>query len=126
MRTLLLVCAGGAFGAGTRHLINTWFLARGWSGFPWSTFFINVTGSMLMGILVGALASRTAPSPELRAFLATGILGGYTTFSAFSLDAWLLIERNHATEALLYVLGSVLISIVALIAGLFAVKAVLP
>ena len=126
MRMLLLVCAGGAFGAGTRHLINTWFLTRGWSGFPWSTFVINVTGSLLMGILVGLLASRVTPSPELRAFLATGILGGYTTFSAFSLDAWLLIERNHALEAAFYVLGSVLLSIAALIAGLYAVKAVMP
>ena len=125
MRMLLLVCAGGAIGAGTRHVVGGWFLARGWSGFPWATFLINITGSALMGVLVGLLAARAAPSPELRAFLATGILGGYTTFSAFSLDAWQLVERNQPVEAALYVLGSVAMSIAALIAGLFAARVVL-
>ena len=124
MRMLLLVAVGGAIGAGTRHLIASWFMANGWHGFPWATFVINVTGSMLMGVLIGVLAVKTAPSPELRAFFATGILGGYTTFSAFSLDAWLLMERNEMTAAALYVGGSVLLSILALVAGLHAVKLV--
>lgn len=125
MRTLLLVCLGGAIGAGTRYLASAWVLARGWSGFPWATFAINITGSALMGVLVGVLATRVNPSPELRAFLATGILGGYTTFSAFSLDAWQLFERNQILEAALYVLGSVSLSIAALIAGLYAVRMVM-
>ena len=125
MQMLLLVCAGGAIGAGTRHLINLWFVARGLVAFPWSTFAINVTGSALMGLTIGLLTARATPSPELRAFLATGILGGYTTFSAFSLDAWMLIERNQPVAAGAYVLGSVVLSIAALIASLSAVRMVL-
>ena len=125
MRMLLLVCAGGALGAGTRHLVNLWFVARGLTGLPWSTFAINVTGSALMGVTIGALTARANPSPEVRAFLATGILGGYTTFSAFSLDAWQLMERNQMMAAAAYVLGSVVLSSVALIGGLAVAKAVL-
>ena len=125
MRMLMLVCAGGAIGAGSRHLIHLWFLARGQIGFPWSTFAINVTGSALMGIAIGLIRARANPSPELRAFFATGILGGYTTFSAFSLDAWQLIERHQMLAACGYILGSVVLSIMALIAGLAATKLVL-
>jgi fluoride exporter len=125
MRMLLLVCVGGALGAGIRHLVNLWFAGRGLIAFPWSTFTINVTGSALMGIAFGLIMARANPSPELRAFFATGILGGYTTFSAFSLDAWQLIERNQPMAALGYVAGSVGLSIVALIAGLAAVRMVL-
>ena len=122
MHMLMLVCAGGAIGAGTRHMINLWFIARGLAGFPWATFAINVTGSLLMGLAIGLIAARANPSPELRAFIATGILGGYTTFSAFSLDVWQLLERNQLTAACGYVLGSVVLSILALTAGLAAAK----
>ena len=125
MRMLMLVCAGGALGAGTRYLVSLWFVARGLTSFPWSTLVINVTGSALMGLTIGLLTVRANPSPELRAFLATGILGGYTTFSAFSLDAWMLIERNQMMAAGAYVVGSVVLSLVALIATLAAVRMVL-
>jgi fluoride exporter len=125
MRLLMLVCAGGALGAGTRHLIGLWFAAKGLTAFPWATFAINVSGSMLMGVTIGLLTARGAASPELRALLATGILGGYTTFSAFSLDAWQLIERDQVWAAGCYILGSVALSIAALIAGLATVKLVM-
>lgn len=118
MKLLALACAGGALGAGVRHLINGAFLARGLAEFPWSTVLINVTGSLLMGLLVGILQAKAGLAPELRTFLATGVLGGYTTFSAFSLDVVVLIERNQPLAAMAYAGGSVLLSIAALVAGL--------
>lgn len=118
MKLLALACAGGALGAGVRHLINTAFMARGLAEFPWSTFMINVTGSLLMGLLVGLFQAKAVAAPELRTFLATGVLGGYTTFSAFSLDVVVLIERNQPLAAMAYAGGSVLLSIAALVAGL--------
>ena len=125
MRLLMLVCLGGAIGAGTRHMIGVWFFARGLTAFPWATLLINVTGSALMGVAIGLLATRTIPSPELRAFIATGILGGYTTFSTFSLDAWQLIERDQMLAAGAYMLGSVAVSLLALVAGLATVRLVM-
>ena len=118
MRLLALACAGGALGAGTRFLLSEWFMARGLAGFPWATFAINITGSTLMGLLVGLLAVRPDAPPELRVFLATGILGGYTTFSAYSLEAWQLAERGQLAAAGAYVVGSVVLSIAGLGLGL--------
>lgn len=122
MRMLLLASTGGAIGAGFRYLVTQWFAAQGWTSYPLATLLINVTGSGLMGIVVGLMMARTDLPPELRIFLATGILGGYTTFSAFSLEVWQLFERGEAAMAIAYIAGSVLLSLVALIAGLFAVK----
>ena len=125
MRLVLLACAGGAIGAGVRFMIAEWFAERGWATFPWSTFLINITGSTLMGLVVGILASRAVAAPELRVFIATGVLGGYTTFSAYSLDAWLLGERGHWGAAALYVVGSVVLSIAGLGAGLYLARSVI-
>lgn len=118
MRMLLLATVGGAIGAGARHVVNVGF--GRWFGpqFPWSTLFVNIAGSLVMGMLIEALALRFAGSIELRTFLATGILGGFTTFSAFSLDAYLLMTRGDTALAALYVAGSVLLSIAGLFAGL--------
>lgn len=118
MRLLALACLGGALGAGLRHWINTAFLARGLVDFPWSTFVINVTGSFLMGVLVAVLHAKAIASPELRTFLATGILGGYTTFSAYSLDVVTLIERNEHWAAAAYAGGSVVLSVAGLALGI--------
>ncbi|MGI9475987.1 MAG: fluoride efflux transporter CrcB [Hyphomicrobiaceae bacterium] len=118
MRLLLLACAGGAIGAGLRHLVNTGAVRLLGIGLPWGTVFVNVVGSFLMGFLVEALALRFDGSPELRVFLATGILGGLTTFSAFSLDFAVLLQRGDHLAAALYLAGSVVISILALFAGL--------
>ncbi|MFM1815844.1 MAG: hypothetical protein RLZ98_2539 [Pseudomonadota bacterium] len=114
MRLLLLACAGGAIGAGLRFLVNTWFAARGLSAFPWATITVNVVGSALMGIMMGLLLTRFAGSPELRTFVATGILGGLTTFSAFSLDTVELWSNRPPADAILYVVASVVLSIGAL------------
>lgn len=122
MRLLLLACAGGAIGAGARYAIAQWFAARGWADFPWATLSINVTGSFLMGLTAGLLMARTHLPLELRVFIATGILGGYTTFSAFSLEAWMLAERGQMLNAGLYVVGSVALSIAGLGLGLIIAK----
>jgi CrcB protein len=87
-------------------------------GFPWWTFFVNVSGCFLMGVVIESLALKFQGSVELRTFLATGILGGYTTFSAFSLDFASLIQRHEQAQAALYLLGSVMFSILALYAGM--------
>ena len=118
MPLLLLACAGGAIGAGMRHLVNTGVVRLLGIGMPWGTVFVNVAGSFLMGLLVEALAVRFNSSPELRVFLATGILGGLTTFSAFSLDFATLLQRGDHLAAALYLIGSVSLAILALFAGL--------
>lgn len=125
MKLLALACLGGALGAGFRHLVNTAFLARGLDEFPWATLVVNVTGSLLMGLLVGVFQVKAVASPELRIFLATGILGGYTTFSAYSLDVVALAERNQILAATAYAGGSVILSIAGLLAGLVLARAVL-
>ncbi len=125
MRLLLLATMGGALGAGARHLVNVGF-AR-WLGpsFPWSTVFINIFGSLLMGLVLETLVLRCNGSVDLRIFLATGILGGFTTFSAFSMDAVTLIQRGDMASAALYIGGSVMFSILGLYAGLSIARAVL-
>jgi CrcB protein len=123
MKLLLLACAGGAIGAGLRFGVTQWFAARGWTELHWATFSINVSGSFLMGLLAAVLMSRTHHlAAEMRVFLATGILGGYTTFSAFSLEAWMLAERGQIVTAGLYVAGSVFLSIAGLGLGLITAK----
>ncbi len=125
MRLLLLATVGGAIGAGARHLVNVGFARLFGTDFPWSTLVINIVGSLLMGVVVTAVALRFDGSPELRTFLATGILGGFTTFSAFSLDAHMLMSRSDTAAALLYVAASVLLSILGLYVGLLFTRQVL-
>lgn len=124
--TLLLVALGGALGA-TLRVLSTALAARllG-AGFPWGTLFVNVVGGLAMGVAAGLLLERAgASSPRLAPFLITGVLGGFTTFSAYSLDALTLLERGRASAALAYAGGSVALSILALWIGLSAVRAVL-
>ncbi len=118
MRLLLLAVAGGALGSGARFLVNAG--AAKWLGmaFPWATMIVNISGSFAMGLLVEYVMLRHNGSPELRTFLATGILGGFTTFSAFSLDAATLSDRGDFALAALYVIVSVAVSIAALYAGI--------
>ncbi len=118
MKLLLLASAGGAIGAGARHLVNVGTARILGTAFPWATLTVNIVGSFLMGLLIEYLLSRATGTDAMRTFLATGILGGFTTFSAFSLDVVLLIGRKDEGFAALYVLGSVGISILMLYAGL--------
>jgi CrcB protein len=119
----LLVAIGGAAGASLRHLANMLALRIVGAGFPWGTFFVNVAGSLIMGLLVGWLARRSGGSSnELRLLIATGFLGGFTTFSAFSLDAVTLWERGAQLPAFLYVVTSVVVALSALFAGLWLTR----
>ncbi len=118
----LLVFVGGGLGASLRHTINMAAARAFGTNFPYGTFVINITGSLVMGLVAGYLAFKGEASQPWRLFVMTGILGGYTTFSAFSLDAVLLYERGELGLALLYVIGSVVLSILGLVAGLALVR----
>ncbi len=125
MRLLLLTALGGALGAGLRHIVNVTGLRWLGPAFPWWTLAVNVTGSLAMGVLAALLVQRAGDSESLRTFLATGILGGYTTFSAFSLDFAVLIERGETGAALLYAGGSVALSLGAVFLGLWLGRALI-
>jgi CrcB protein len=119
----VIVFIGGGLGAALRHGINLLSARLFGTAFPWHTLIENVTGSLLMGLLAAYFAFKADPSSQhWRLFLTTGILGGYTTFSAFSLDAALLYERSEAGLAAVYVLASVVVSITGLFAGLALVR----
>ncbi|MEQ8327058.1 MAG: fluoride efflux transporter CrcB [Parvibaculum sp.] len=126
MNTLLAVAAGGAIGAGARHLFNLQMLRLFGPNFPWGTFGVNVIGSLLMGLAVGLFALKLDLSPEARSFVTTGVLGGFTTFSAFSLDAMNMIERGDTGLALAYMGGSVALGLAALFAGLLLMRMMFP
>ena len=123
MTHILLVAAGGAVGSVLRYLVGLWTLRSFGPAFPWGTLTVNVTGSFLIGVLAEAIARKFGASVEMRVFLITGILGGYTTFSAFSLDAMTLLERGEPVTALIYVASSVLLSALAVFAGLALMRA---
>ncbi len=125
MKMLLLASAGGALGAGTRHLVNLGMGRLLGTAFPWGTLTVNILGSLLMGVLVELLVLRFGGSPTMRTLLGTGFLGGFTTFSAFSLDVLVLLERRETGLALVYVVGSVLVGFAALYAGVVLVRTVL-
>ena len=118
----VIVFLGGGIGAALRHGINILAARTLGTGFPHGTLIINVTGSLIMGLVAAWFAFKGDASQHWRLFLMTGILGGYTTFSAFSLDAALLYERGELGLAAAYVLGSVVLSIAGLFAGLALVR----
>jgi fluoride exporter len=126
MRLLLLAMSGGALGAGARYLVNVACTRCLSPNFPWATLIVNVVGSLLMGLVVELVARRFAGSVELRTFVATGVLGGFTTFSAFSLDAVSLMSRGDSALTLLYLLGSVVLSILGLYLGLGLARTLFP
>ena len=118
----LIVFLGGGLGAALRHGVNLAAARLLGAAFPYATLIENVTGSLVMGLLAGYFAFKGGAPQHWRLFLTTGILGGYTTFSAFSLDAMLLYERGELGLAALYVLLSVVLSIGGLFAGLALVR----
>ena len=116
MTRFLIVAAGGALGAVARYGIGRLLPAGGW---PWATLTVNGVGGLLMGLLAGWLAFRGGAQGEsIRLFAAVGVLGGFTTFSAFSLETALMIERRQLAMAGGYVLASVALSVLALFIGL--------
>ncbi|MBW8841386.1 MAG: fluoride efflux transporter CrcB [Sphingomonadales bacterium] len=115
--------AGGALGSAARYLVGK--LTLGWLGpdYPWGTLAVNLIGGFLMGLLAGMLA-RSGGSEHTRLLLGVGVLGGFTTFSAFSLDTAMMIERGLWSVAIGYALVSVIASVIAVFGGLFIVRAV--
>ncbi|NWG53402.1 MAG: fluoride efflux transporter CrcB [Hydrogenophilaceae bacterium] len=119
MQSLLLVAAGGAVGAMARYGAGALAVRLGLAGFPWSTLAVNLLGGFAMGLLAGWLAEG---SPALRLLLGVGVLGGFTTFSAFSIDVVRLMEANELMPALAYVLASVIGAIGACWLGLILAR----
>jgi len=115
------VALGGAIGSVARYFMST-IQNPVWTGFPYAIFIVNVSGGFLMGALTELMALKFNVSLEARAFLTTGILGGYTTFSTFSLESAVLIQRGAYVTATSYVVGSAVFSIVALFCGLWIVR----
>jgi fluoride exporter len=123
-----IVFLGAGIGGALRHGFNLAAVRLFGFGFPYGTLIVNVLGSLLMGLLAGYFAFRTGIPQHMRLFLTTGVLGGFTTFSAFSLDAALLMERHAYWSAAAYMAGSVVLSLLALFAGLslFRTGAIFP
>ncbi|RZS89306.1 camphor resistance protein CrcB [Phyllobacterium myrsinacearum] len=124
MNAILLVASGGAIGSVARYLVGVLMTRIFGVAFPWGTLTVNVAGGLLMGLFIELLARRFNGSTELRLFVAVGIMGGFTTFSSFSLDVVLLWNRGEAFFTLIYVLASVILSIGALFFGLWLARAV--
>lgn len=123
MNGLFPVMIGGALGAGGRHLLGHAMLARLGPGFPWWTLTANITGSFAMGLLIGWLA-RSGGYEAARLFLAVGLLGGFTTFSSFSMEFWMLFERGQTGQAATYVAASVAGALLACGVGLLIMRQV--
>ena len=117
-----LVFLGGGIGAALRHAVNRGALAMFGPLFPFGTFIVNVAGGLLMGMLAELFLAKGGASQELKLFLTTGILGGFTTFSAFSLDAAVMWQRGDYAALSAYVVGSVTLSIGALFLGMIAAR----
>jgi CrcB protein len=124
VKAYLLVFLGAGIGGALRHGVNVGCARLCGMGFPWGTLMVNVVGSFLMGVIAAWLAFKAGEgwSQPLRLFLTTGILGGFTTFSAFSLDTVLIWERGQVGLAATYVAASVVLSIAGLIAGLALIR----
>ncbi len=122
MKTMLLVAAGGALGSVARFLVGRASLHLWGPDFPWGTLIVNVIGSCMIGIMAGLLAYFVSWTQDVRNFIVIGILGGFTTFSSFSLDAFTLYERGAYGPAFLYVTASFGLSLLALAGGLFFIR----
>lgn len=125
MQVVIAIASGGAAGALLRHYLNSGIthILPG-SSFPWGIFVVNILGSFIMGALINLFAHFWEPPQAIKAFLTVGLLGAFTTFSTFSLDAVLLIERGAWIPAALYTGGSVILAIAALYAGMIAIRAI--
>ncbi|MGB1108297.1 MAG: fluoride efflux transporter CrcB [Parvibaculales bacterium] len=120
-QAIIWVALGGALGAVGRYLVGLSLKTA--SGFPWATMSVNILGSLLMGLVIGWLSRQNGGSDALRLFVAVGILGGFTTFSAFSMDLFTLLERRDIAATMLYLGGSLLGGLVAFIIGFMALRA---
>ncbi len=122
METVIAVFLGGGLGAVARHFVNTGVMQIWHRDFPLGILVINILGSFLMGVLISTFAHVWDTPQNVRAFLTVGILGGFTTFSSFSLDTIMLFERGQYIQAAIYLFASVGISLLALILGMWLVR----
>lgn len=122
MPNLLLVMIGGAIGAGCRYQLSRLAMHHAGAGFPWGTLIVNLLGGLLIGLLAGLFA-RSGGGEQLRLLLAVGVLGGFTTFSAFSLETYEMIAQGALAAAFAYVLASVVGALIMLVAGLWLARA---
>jgi len=120
------VAAGGALGAVARFLVGTWFLQRFGPAFPWGTFAINMSGAFAIGVLMQLAQTRLGFSPYVKVFVATGILGGYTTFSAFAYETYVLSRDAFSLQSVWYGFGSVVAGVAAVLVGIVCARAVFP
>lgn len=123
MMALAYVAIGGAIGAMSRYAFSSFVNSFNPTPFPYSTMVVNITGSFLLGVWIAVMAAMgPEKSRELHLLLAVGTLGGFTTFSTFSLDAFLLFERGLVLQGLCYVMGSIMLSVLALFAAMWLVS----
>lgn len=122
MKIILLVALGGAIGSVARYLVGKAALFLWGANFPWGTLIVNILGCFFMGLLAGLLSHYAELSQEVRSFLLIGVLGGFTTFSAFSLDLVTLYQRGAWMNAGLYLFASVALSITALLGGMALIR----
>ncbi len=125
MQMLIAIAAGGAIGALARHFVAGAVTRVVGFGFPYGTFTVNMVGSLLMGVLITAFALKFENSQELRGFLTVGLLGSFTTFSTFSLEGALLIQRGDWQGAILYMGGSLVLGVASLFVGMWLGKIIL-
>ena len=125
LELILAVAFGGAIGSAARYLAGHGSAKLFGLAFPWGTLIINIAGSFLIGVFAESFALRWDAPQAVRVFLTVGICGGFTTFSTFSLDAFVLIERGELWQAAAYMIGSVALSIGGLFAGLHLMRAAL-
>jgi CrcB protein len=116
-RLLAAIAVGGMVGASARYGVARWLVVRP-GQFPWATFWTNVCGSFLLGVLLAVLLERARPHPYVRPFLATGILGAFTTMSAFQVETALLLRDGHPVAGVVYALTSVIAGVLAAFAGI--------
>lgn len=122
MSQIVAIALGGALGSVGRFLVAGWVGRALGVNFPWGTLAVNVVGGLVMGLLVGLMAQAWSVSPAIRAFLTVGVLGGFTTFSAFSLESVLLVQRGDILAALAYIASSVVLSVGAVWFGLRLIR----
>jgi len=125
MLNVILVAVGGAIGSVARYLTGQFALRQFGPNFPWGTLVVNIVGSLAIGIFAELIARRFSAPQEWRLFIITGFLGGFTTFSAFSLDVAALADRGDLFLALIYIATSLLVSLFAVFAGLALMRALL-
>jgi CrcB protein len=116
--TLIFLAVGGAFGAVSRYLVQGWVQDLTGGRFPWGTFVVNISGSFMLGLLFALAMDRAVLSPEVRLPLMVGFIGSYTTFSTLMLESWSLVEEGDIVYMLGNLVGSVVIGMIAVVAGL--------